>query len=237
MEEINKCSYGCNQDAHYKLKNGKWCCSSSSNSCSEVKKKNSEKVKQTYQNGRISAFTGHTTSWNKGLSKETDERLKQTGITLSLRLADGTIIPSMLGKHHSEETKKKLAKCGGFKKGIGRGKHGWYKGYWCDSSWELAWVIFNLEHEIKFERNWQAFNYEFEGKICHYHPDFKMPDGSYVEIKGYMDKRSEAKIQQFQGSLTILQKNEIKQYLEYAISKYGKDFIKLYENIGMCGEG
>lgn len=27
---------------------------------------------------------------------------------------------------------------GGYRKGSGRGKKGRYKGYWCDSSWELA---------------------------------------------------------------------------------------------------
>ena len=31
-------------------------------------------------------------------------------------------------------------------KEFGYGKHGWYKEYWCDSSWELAYVIYNLDY-------------------------------------------------------------------------------------------
>lgn len=43
--EINEnilCEYGCNQVAQFKLNNGKYCCSESSNSCSAVKAKNSK---------------------------------------------------------------------------------------------------------------------------------------------------------------------------------------------------
>jgi len=32
-----------------------------------------------------------------------------------------------------------------------RGKAGFYKGYHCMSSWELAYVIYNLEHNVSFE--------------------------------------------------------------------------------------
>lgn len=117
------------------------------------------------------------------------------------------------------------------KKGAGRGKHGWYKGYWCDSSWELAWVIFNLEHGIKFERNTQGFEYEFEGKKHKYFPDFRLENGSYVEVKGWLDNKTKVKIASFNGSLTIIGSKEIKPYLEYVVSKYGKSFINLYEGI------
>jgi hypothetical protein len=33
------CSYGCSKEALYQLKNGKWCCSKSSNGCSKVKER------------------------------------------------------------------------------------------------------------------------------------------------------------------------------------------------------
>lgn len=142
----------------------------------------------------------------------------------------------MTGRKHSEESKKKMSealkgKSGGVRKGGGRGKSGWYKGYWCDSSWELAYVIYNIEHGIKFERNKQGFEYEFEGDIFRYYPDFLMEDGSYTEVKGYMDKKNEAKHQQFKGILNVLEKDEVKPYLDYVINKYGDDFIRLYGNV------
>lgn len=127
------------------------------------------------------------------------------------------------------EHKFRKSSLGGIRHGAGRGKHGWYKGYWCDSSWELAWVIYNLEHNIKFERNTEGFEYEFEGKKHKYYPDFKLEDYSYIEVKGYMTEQNKAKNNQFNGKLNVLDKKEIKPYLEYTIGKYGNDFIKLYD--------
>ena len=91
-------------------------------------------------------------------------------------------------------TAAKSNKVGGIRRGGGYGKHGWYKGYWCDSSWELAWVIYNLDHGIKFERCKEKFEYEFEGKKYHYYPDFKLENGTYVEIKGYETSRWKTKL-------------------------------------------
>jgi len=133
---------------------------------------------------------------------------------------------------------------GGKRQGSGRGKKGWYKGYFCDSSWELAWVIFNLEHNISFERNNEGFEYEFEGVEHKYYPDFKMEDGSYVEVKGYMTEQNKCKIQQFKGKLQIIFRDNIKFILDYVVGKYGNKFIDLYEgnphnekksSCGICG--
>lgn len=134
----------------------------------------------------------------------------------------------------TEEFKKrrseiaKTLNVGGYKKGSGIGKHGWYKGYYCDSSWELAWVIYNLEHNISFERNKKGFEYVYENKTYKYYPDFILGE-NYIEIKGYLDKKNKCKIEQFSGKLIVLYKNDIKYTLDYTINKYGKDFIKLYE--------
>ena len=48
-------------------------------------------------------------SWNKGLTKETDDRVRQYAETNKRRIESGEIIPHMRGKHRSEETKKKLS--------------------------------------------------------------------------------------------------------------------------------
>lgn len=118
---------------------------------------------------------------------------------------------------------------GGYRKGSGNGKHGWYKGYWCDSSYELAFVIYNLDHNIKFERNKQGFEYEWKGKNHLYYPDFILEDGSYIEIKGFWTEQHEVKIKSFPNKLTVYFKDDIKPILEYVISKYGTDYVKLYE--------
>lgn len=121
-------------------------------------------------------------------------------------------------------------KNGGYREKGGRGKQGWYKGYYCNSSWELAWVIYNLEHNISFRRNTKGFEYQFNGRTYKFYPDFIMGEtGLYVEVKSYIDSKNKEKISQFSYPLNIIGKKEIQPYINYVIEKYGKDFVRLYE--------
>ena len=122
---------------------------------------------------------------------------------------------------------------GGYRNNSGTGKHGWYKGYHCDSSWELAFVIYNLEHNIHFIRNTTGFEYEFEGKRANYFPDFIMDDGTYIEITGYKNKLKDVKtlaLIALGKKVKIIDEESIYPYLDYAKEKYGTDFINLYES-------
>ena len=118
-------------------------------------------------------------------------------------------------------------KRGWFKNG-GEAKRGWYKGYWCDSSWELAFVIYCLDHNIEIVRNTKNFPYPWRKGEQYYRPDF-IVNGKYVEIKGYMDYRSKKKIANFPYPLIIIDRYEIGEYLEYAKKKYGEDFWRLLD--------
>ena len=140
-----------------------------------------------------------------------------------------------VGHKVSEETKKKISSTGkkrhslgGYRFGSGRGKKGIYKGYYCDSSWELAYVIYNIEHNIEFKRNEELFSYEFNGEQHKYKPDFIEGD-IYIEIKGYYTEQVYAKAKAFPYKLKFLDKETIKLYIDYVISKYGQNFIQLYE--------
>lgn len=113
----------------------------------------------------------------------------------------------------------------------GVGKRGWYKGYMCQSSWELAFVIFHIEHNIKFIRNSKGFSYTWEDDEKTYFPDFYLPDSdTYVEVKGYLDSKSIEKIKQFPCNLVIYGKAEMMDILNYVETNYGKDFTYLYDN-------
>ena len=116
---------------------------------------------------------------------------------------------------------------GGYRRNAGRGKQGWYKGIWCDSSWELAFVIYHIDHGMSIKRCEEKRTYEFEGKQFTYNPDF-ITDEGIVEIKGYSDSKWEAKIKS-NPDIKVLFEKDISYILEYVIEKYGKDFIKLYE--------
>jgi len=109
------------------------------------------------------------------------------------------------------------------------GYAGRYKGFWCDSSWELAFVVFHLDNGIHIERNAKGFTYEFYKRNHKYYPDF-IVDGKYIEIKGSVKRKTQAKFDQFPEDLIVIGSEEIKPYLEYAVKTYGEDFfIKLYE--------
>ena len=131
-------------------------------------------------------------------------------------------------RKQSEETKAKMRlTCGGYRPGSGRGKSGWY-GVWCDSTWELAWVVYNMDHGIYFERNTQSFDYVFDNKVWKYFPDFILADGTFVEIKGIEDDRHKAKISQFPHYIQVVNAQGILPYLVYATEKHGKDLTVLF---------
>ena len=227
------CEFGCGAPAINQLKNGRWICSKSVNQCEALKKKQSTKgiARPNFCGENHPRPMLGKKTWNTGLTKENDERIK-----LSSEQRKG-IVPVCAGRAPTNELettrRKKISDKmklvgGGFRMNSGRGKKGWYKGYFCSSSWELAWVIYSLEHGLKFERNKVGFPYEFNGKQKRYYPDF-IVDENYVEIKGYDSPQWEEKKKQFNKNLIVLGKNEIKPYIEYAETKYGKDFIRLYE--------
>lgn len=125
---------------------------------------------------------------------------------------------------------KDNSKCGGLRQRSGRGKSGWYKGIFCNSSWELAWVIYAFDHGEIFTRNTTGFEYVFKEKLHRYYPDFLLNDTTtYIEVKGYNTDQWKAKKDQFPHTLRIIGKEEIKPYIKYVTEKYGTDFIRLYE--------
>ena len=167
--------------------------------------------------------SGELTQWNKGkkVKEETKEKIRKT-------------LKNRKGKPHSVETKKILSikakerKFGGLTKNGGRSKKGYYKNIWCDSSWELAWVIYNLDHNIKFKRNTKGFKYFFEDKEFNYYPDFILENNTYVEIKGWDSPRNQAKLKMFPHEIKVLYYKDLKEIFDYVETKYGKNYIKLY---------
>lgn len=111
-------------------------------------------------------------------------------------------------------------------------KTGYYKQMWIDSGWELCYVLYNEDHNIKFERNIYKFPYTYKGYTKNYIPDFYLPDKDvYVEIKG-----KEPNICQYKyaalpvDKLIILRQKEMQPYVKYVINKYGKDYWKILKD-------
>lgn len=76
-----------------------------------------------------------------------------------------------------------------FNKHRGICKHGWYKGIYCDSSWELAFLVYHLEHNLNIKRCTERRKYIFNNEIHIYTPDF-ITDEGIIEIKGRIDKKA-----------------------------------------------
>lgn len=108
-------------------------------------------------------------------------------------------------------------------------KSGLYHGIHCDSSWELAFVIYCEEHNIKIVRNSKPLKYIFENKEYKYYPDFII-NGQLYEIKGYENNKAIEKHKQH-PEVIYLDKIKMKKYLDYIINKYGNDFIRLYDRL------
>ena len=158
---------------------------------------------------------GSRAAWNKGLTKETDDRIAKQSVTL---------------KNTLEQTHDK--NFGGLRRSSARKcKYGTYKNIYCDSGWELAFVIYCIDNNVNFKRNTQGFPYSYKDKIHTYYPDF-IVDGVFVEIKGIMTDQDVAKINQFPNELTleVVDRKSIQKYLKYAKEKYGENFTTLYDD-------
>lgn len=165
--------------------------------------------------------------WSKGLTKETDVRIANRSKSLQ---ASNRTRPS--GKASTEEAeierRKKISAsmkrnphAGGIRQGSGRGKKGWYKNYFCDSTYELVYVIYNIDHNIKFERCTLVYEYLYNDKIHLYHPDFILQDGSLVEIKGYHTAEVEAKINSVKDRpIRVLYEKDLHYAFEYVKENY-----------------
>ena len=146
---------------------------------------------------------GHK-AWNKGLTKETDERIKKQSERFHDRLVKGEV--NIKSHPHSTDTKEKLSKirseylassknAGGFK------DVGWYtisnvknEEYVVRGLWEYNVALKLNELNILWIRN-QYLNYFIDGVKKIYNPDFYLPDSNeYIEVKGYFSDKDKIKM-------------------------------------------
>ena len=168
-------------------------------------------------------------AWNKGLTKETNEVLRRDsehkkGKPLGPRSEEYKQAQSLRLKRARLEGKD----VGGIRHGAGRGKKGYYNGIWCDSTWELAFVAWCIDHNKSISRNKQYYEYLYQGERHKFFPDF-LVDGQLVEIKAYISEQAQAKLAQCPEQIELITYGTIEPYLEYAQQKCGSpDITRLY---------
>lgn len=128
---------------------------------------------------------------------------------------------------------KKCVKTGGYRANSGRAKSGYYKGIYCGSTYELIWVIYNLDHDIQFSR-FETTLQSLDAKLK-YIPDFLLADGkTIIEIKGHEDEKVAKKTALAESlgyKVVLLKKNDMLHMFDYVKSKYSTTlYYDLYDN-------
>lgn len=184
-------------------------------------------------------WTNRETSWNKGLTQKTDERIKELSksISRSIRKAyqegkltgrGSTLEKEIERRKKISETCKKNGKTGGIRVGAGHGRKGRYKGIYCDSIYELVWVIYNIDHNISFRRNNNYYKYiGLDNKEHKYYPDFISND-EYFEIKGYRRPETDLKLESVKDrKINLIMGSDMNYMFNYVMNKYNKTYNEL----------
>lgn len=218
-----------------------------------------QKVKKT----NLERYGYEVSASNKDIHKKNEQTcLKRYGVTHTSKLPENRQKMKQTNKYlhgsenwcNSEKAKETCLKRYGVTNPtqchdirIKEQKRYLYKGINFDSSWELAFYIWHIDHNIKFEYQPDImFQYEYDGKIYTYHPDF-MVNGKLYEIKGdqyfnkdktamvcpynhKLDKKYNAKYRcMLENKINILTSADIKKYLCYIYEKYDIMYLQQFK--------
>ena len=90
-------------------------------------------------------------------------------------------------------------------------------------------MVWCIDHGVSITRANVKLEYEYDGVVYHYHPDFLVRKSQLIEIKGFADAKAKAKAQRY-PEIEIITRGTIEPYIEYVQKKIGqKDLTVLYE--------
>ena len=171
-------------------------------------------------------------SWNRGLTKETDERIAKSVLAYKESLKN---FNCRIGTHLSDKHKKSISN--GMKKAnLGNirrhsyGRSGYYNNIWFASTYELAYYIYNINNGVNIKRCKDRFDYFYNNSYHKYTPDFYLPDEDlYIEIKGYETEKDLYKYSSV-NNLKVLYFKDIEHIINYIKDLYNvKNIYDLYE--------
>lgn len=128
----------------------------------------------------------------------------------------------ILSKKAKNLLKEGKLNTGGYFKNSSRGRCGYYQGIWCDSTYELAFLIYNLEHNVSIKRCEEYFTYTSNGKQHKYFPDFIIGD-EIIEIKNYWRKEVDLKINAVKEkgkTIKVLYQTDLEPMMQYIDKKF-----------------
>lgn len=165
---------------------------------------------------RVSYTIGHT-PWNYGLTKLTDERIKNATEKCAKTKQS---LPKISRKWSDEEKRNHSSK---MKQVVLDNPHSYngttknrsckiyeYNGTKLTGTWEVMFAMWCDEHKIIWERPTTPIPYVWNGNRLYY-PDFYLPEYDfYIEVKGRKTDRDEAKWAAVKN-LLVIEKHEIHQ--------------------------
>lgn len=179
------------------------------------------------------------TPWNKGLTKETDNRVANYAQTTHNKYESGELkiwCDGLTAETDDRiakliQSQKKNGKCGGYRENSGICKHGKYNGIHCDSAWELAYILYCNDNNIPIKRCDKVFDYfDNDGNKHRYYPDFIINDNEIIEIKGRVSEQWKLKLPIVEREhIKVLYGEDMKDILNYCYKKYGYDLTYLYD--------
>jgi hypothetical protein len=147
-----------------------------------------------------------------------DTRAWATGKTKESNSGLAIMANKNKGKHHDwtieqrkEQSIRLTGKTGGYRENSNRWK-GLYTDQnnikvWLDSTYELRFVNLLNSVDIQWIRNYQKFQYSYNGHTYNYIPDFYLPAlDIWVEVKGWSKEKDLAKWNAFPYRLIIIKK-------------------------------
>lgn len=108
---------------------------------------------------------------------------------------------------------------GGYREGSGRSKSGYYKGFFCGSTYELVYYIYCKDHNINIDRNEETFSYQWKGKTHTYLPDF-ITDEGLIEVKGYHTEQVDVKTAAVNKPIKVLYIDDLEPMMQYIDKTY-----------------
>ena len=142
-------------------------------------------------------------AWNKGQTKDTNDKIAQQGNTLKYRIESGVVKKTARLWTDDEKAKQsiRMSEIAATSESYsGRYNRGSVKEVMCRNgfkvlgSWEELFVNYCLDNNIRIEQPSTPFSYTYEDKERMYYPDFYLPVlDCYVEIKGYESDKDKAK--------------------------------------------
>lgn len=155
--------------------------------------------------------------WNRGKTKEKDQRIKKYAETYSKKIESGEIVTWSKGL--SKESDHRIARVaekisatvskkrdeGTWHNSFSRARQHSYANELFHGSWEIKTAMWFDKNHVVWERNKRQFDYVFLEKARKYTPDFFLPEHDcYLEVKGWKTSKDEAKWSQFPDRLLVL---------------------------------